>query len=142
MAGIARLWYNNQMMPLPQPPAKKNLLAAILVLGLGAVLTVSAAQGRGGFLASVFDGSGLQGGLGAAQQEVSGSGINTSSSLVAVIIKVANAIIPYAGIATLVAFVVAALADPLGEGVDGDVQRRLAGVVLVRVGLGRERCRR
>lgn len=111
------------MMPLEQPPAKKNLLAAILVLGLGAVLTISAAQGRGAFLASIFDGGGLSGGLGAAQQEISGTGINTSSDLVAIIVAIASTVVPYAGLATFVAFVVAGFTFILGFGSDSTVQR-------------------
>lgn len=89
----------------------------------------------GGLRASIFDGTGLPGGLREAQANLSGSGIRMDTDLILVIVSLINAILPYAAIATLVAFLTAGFLFILGFGSDTAIQRAKKIMIWSAVGL-------
>ena len=98
----------------------RPLLATLFLAGVTLfILSVS-----GGVLqASVFDGAGLLGGLGLAQGGIAGSGIRPDMDLLPVVVAVVNAVLPYAAVAALVAFITAGFFFILGFGSDTTIQR-------------------
>ena len=111
----------------------RSLLQTFL-LG-GGVLALLISVDGGGLRASVFNGAGLVGGLGAAQSNLAGSGIRMDTNLIIVIVSIINAFLPYAAIATLVAFITAGFFFILGFGSDGAVQRAKKIMIWSAVGL-------
>jgi hypothetical protein len=115
---------------------KKPVSRLILVTVFLAFLTLFLFSVSGGSLrASIFDGAGLVGGLQEAEGELSGSGIRTDNNIVLVIVAIINAILPYAALAALVAFVVAGFFFILGFGSDTAIQRAKKIMIWSAVGL-------
>jgi len=111
----------------------RSLLQTFL-LGGGIMALLISVDG-GGLRASVFDGGGLLGGLGEAQNNLSGSGIRMDTDLILVIVSLINAILPYAAIATLIAFLTAGFLFILGFGSDTAIQRAKKIMIWSAVGL-------
>lgn len=86
-------------------------------------------------LAQVFDGDGLLQGLQKAKDELSGSGIREEDDLIIVIISIINALLPWAAIAAVVAFIVSGFLFILGFGSDTAIQRAKKIMIWSAIGL-------
>ena len=87
------------------------------------------------FLASIFDGDGLIEGLNKAKNELSGSGIREEDDLIIVIVSIINALLPWAAIAAVVAFIVSGFLFILGFGSDTAIQRAKKIMIWSAIGL-------
>jgi hypothetical protein len=118
---------------MTQHPKIRPVLAAMFLVA--ALVLVFYQLNELSLTASIFDGAGLIGGLGAAQSELSGTGIRTSSTLGGSIAAMINFLLTFAAIFAFVAFVIAGFIFILGFGSDQANQRAKKIMIWSAVGL-------
>jgi len=115
------------------PPNQKHRLLYASLFFLFTGLFVS--YGYGPLTAQVFDGSGLQGGLGKAQEEISGTGIRPEGDLIPALASIINFALSFVAVFAVIAFIVAGFMFILGFGSDTANQRAKKIMIWAVVGL-------
>lgn len=115
-------------------PFKKLLLPLLFAAGSLVLLLVVTPAG-GSLLGSVFNGGGLTQGVDDARTEIANTGIRDETDIVFVIGVILKFILFFAGIAAVVAIIIAGFLLILGFGSDASLQRAKKILIWAPVGL-------
>ena len=114
------LWYNYVMTSNQE---KHITLGVIFGLTAALLVFIGVVAGNGSITASIFDGDGLIGGLGKAEQEIQGTGIREETDIVVAIGNVINYILMFVALIVFIMILIAGFILIFSFGSDTAIQR-------------------